>query len=106
MKPILTFITKALMLVPFVAVAAGAPDETPGPACNSTRKASLQLKSALRRCTVWIGQTKAGRRIVVTQSPKGTWTILAVKPDKTDKDGRIACMVLDDGGNAEPEDPT
>ena len=40
---------------------------------------------------------KGGGRIVVTQSPKGTWTILAIVPKKDDPDdGTAAYLALGD----------
>jgi hypothetical protein len=102
MKRFIVCATKLLLLLPFAAVAAGAPDETPAPACGSYKEALVQLKEHYNEIPVWIGQNAGGGQIVVTQSPKGTWTIFAVKPSKVHPDDGIACMLMDDGGDNEP----
>lgn len=76
--------------------AEGTPDEGTPP-CAPYDKIMKGLKDDFDEVPVWIGQRKDGTRIVATQSPKGTWTVMLVDPFKGEHG--TACMVLDDGGD-------
>ena len=68
------------------------------PKCAPFEFAMKTLKDDFGEKVVWTGKEQNGNRLVVTQSEKGTWTLLGVTAN-----GQIACMLANDGRPPEPK---
>ena len=72
------------------------------PVCGGYNEGMENLKERYNEIPVWIGKRSDGTQVVVTQSPKGTWSVLVTHPDQNDPNGGVGCLVLDGGPEGDP----
>ncbi len=85
---------KTLLLIGALLMAS--PVMAQSPSCGPLDVGLKNLKEKYNEVPVWIGETKSGYKVYVTQSPKGTWTLVV---SSKDKDGNeIGCEMMEDGG--------